>query len=427
MNLITSTKGIGGEIKRRYEDFIVMELTNEHECRVEHFLLSEEEREKQWRKFEEKINELKELWKKEEEKKRGEQKDQLILEMEKFNLDLNQAIKFISRFLRVSLKRMGYAGMKDKRAITSQMISIWKPDFERLKKFKSRKIYLKPLNLSRKKIELGELEKNKFILTIRNISLNEKELKEIVEEFSEEIKKGIPNYFGEQRFGGAREVTHLVGKEFLKGNFKEAVYIYLTETFPEEEAEIRNARINLKKTNDFKQALKEFPIKFKYERAILDHLNKYPNDFIGAIRKLPRQFRFMFTHAFQSHLFNKIIERRFEEGYGLKEIEGDKKEDEIPLIQILGYDSKFSEGKAGEIEKEVLEKEGITLDQFKLNSFQELSSSGNNRKIAVFPEQFKLIEISKDEFFEGKLKAKIEFILPKGCYATVLLKELMKE
>ena len=135
----------------------------------------------------------------------------------------------------------------------------------------------------------------------------------------------------------------------------------------------------------------------------------------------------MFTHAFQSHLFNKIIERRFEEGYGLKEIEGDKKEDEIPLIQILGYDSKFSEGKAGEIEKEVLEKEGITLDQFKLNSFQELSSSGNNRKIAVFPEQFKLIEISKDEFFEGKLKAKIEFILPKGCYATVLLKELMKE
>ncbi len=414
-NFFIKTPGIGGKIKRRYSDFIVEEITANHECKVEFFLASEEEKQK----LREKIS-----WPAKPENER--EINQLILEMEKFNLDLILALKIIARFIGVSQKRIGYAGIKDKRGITSQLISIWNPDYEKLKQFKSRSIFLKPLQWSNKRIELGELNANKFEITIREIDLEKKELEKRINECFNELQKGIPNYFGEQRFGGIRQVTHLVGKEFIKGNFEQAIKMYLTFSVPKEEEQVRNARKNLFESNDFSKALKEFPQKYRFERAILNHLTKYPKDFVGAFRALPKKLRYLFTHAFQSHLFNKIIKERIKQGISLNAIEGDILEEGIPTAPLIGFDSEFAEGVIGEIEKKVLQEEEIELNQFKINSMNEMSSKGSRKKIVLIPENLKLINIEEDEFNAGKLKAIISFTLSKGNYATTVLQEIMK-
>jgi tRNA pseudouridine13 synthase len=408
-DFFTKTKGIGGKIKERISDFKVMEVTEEgKECSL-------------WLN-ENTLNEFKEL----KIPKNIKERKFLYLEMQKFNLDLNEAIRRIARFNGISKKRITYAGVKDKRAITSQKICIFKPEAKRLKEFKSKFIKLDKAEWKKERLRIGMLKGNKFEVTIRKIALKEKETKKRINSVFKEIKKGIPNYFGEQRFGGIRKITHLVGKEFIKGNPEKAVMLYLTGTNDSEEESVRKARNNLKETRDFKRAIKEFPLKFRYERAILSHLNLHESDFVGAFRVLPKALRYMFVHSYQSFLFNKIIEERIKEGIGLKKIKGDILVNGIPSALLPGFQSTFAEGKAGEIERKVLEKEGIELKQFYVKEMKEMSSKGTRKEIILFPKELELKEISKDEFNEGKLKARISFYLPKGNYATTVLREIMK-
>jgi len=409
-NFSTTCPGIGGQYKRRYSDFVVEEVIEDGSvCKVERFLKEESEK--------------KELLEIPENK---EEKEQLHLELEKINKDLNYAIRDLTRYLGISKKRIGYGGMKDKRGITCQRISLFQPDLEKLKKYSCPGIFIKNARWSDKKIDLGDLKGNQFEIVIRDIELEEEEIKKRVNECFKQMENGIANFFGEQRFGGARKITHLVGKEFLKENPEEAVMLYLTATFPAEQDDMKQARLALKKTMDFSKASKEFPSELRYERAIIHHLCKYPKDFVGAFKKLPRKLQFLFTHAYQSWIFNKIIERRIQEGYGLKEIEGDVLEDGIPTAVLPGFESKLADGKAGEIERKIMEEENMKLADFKIKSFPEVSSKGARKKLALFPKDMKLIETGEDEFFENKKYAKISFYLDKGSYATTVLREMMK-
>jgi len=408
LHYTTTTKGIGGVIKRRISDFLVHEIPLDR-TQLQNRAFGE------WEGVKEQELSIP--------KKDGQY---LHITMEKFNLDTNEALRRVSRALYMSPKRIGYAGMKDKRAITSQRISIWNPEVERLKNFKSRYVALYDPLWKDEKIEIGNLQGNEFEITIREIPLAENELQKITEQCFLQMQKGVANYFGEQRFGGIRQITHRVGKEFILGNFEKAVMLYLTSPSEGEEEEIAIARKNLADTKDFARATKEFPTKFRYERAILHHLCKFPKDFIGAFQNLPRHLTYMFTHAYQSYLFNQIINTRIERGIGVTKTEGDILEDGIATAALFGFDSTLASATSGEIEKEVLEKESIELAQFKVKSFPELSCRGSRKKIALIPQNLKIVEISPDEFCEGKLKQKISFSLDKGNYATTVLRELMK-
>ncbi|MCX8158227.1 MAG: tRNA pseudouridine(13) synthase TruD [Candidatus Diapherotrites archaeon] len=405
----SSTSGIDGEIKRRISDFIVEEVSEEHVCSIKAFS-DKEKKEIEFKDIENSDN-----------------KKYLILELEKYNMDLNYAIRKIARWLQSSRYIIGFAGVKDKRAITCQRISIKEPDIKRLKEFKSRYISLRPICWSDNQIEIGMLEGNIFKVTIRKIEIKEEEIERRVKECFKEISNGVPNYFGSQRFGGIRGLTHVVGKELLKGNFKEGVLKYLCEENEEEDEEIKNARRNLKETLDYSKASKEFPLKYRYERAIIHHLCKYPKDYVNAFGKLPKSLRYMFTHAYQGYLFNKAISRRFELGIGLKRLEDDVLDkDGNPTASLIGYETEFGNSTQSKIEQQILEEEGITKDLFYVKKMPEISSKGSRRSIIVKPERLEIVEIGKDEFNEGKNKITISFYLPKGSYATVVINEIIK-
>ena len=408
----TECEGIGGQIKRRYSDFVVEEITpSGRVCKVEHFLDGSADEESHSVKL----------------PANKEDFEQLQVDLEKINKDLNFCISRISRFIQCSKKRFGYAGMKDKRAITCQRISIYRPNVERLEKFSAWGIRLSNPGWSNERIEIGNLRGNKFYITVRDIGLGKKEIeKRLTQCFAEIGKKGVANFFGEQRFGGIRKVTHLVGKKFINKNPEKAVMLYLTATAPQENDDIKAARTALAKTLDFAQASKDFPVKYRYERALIHHLCRYPKDFVGAFRNLPKALRYLFTHAYQSYLFNRIIEKRIENGWGLKKVKGDILIGEKPSAALFGFESELTNGDAGRIEKEVLDEEKLSLEQFKVNEMPELSSKGAREEIVLMPKNLMLEEIGEDEFFEGKMFARISFELPKGCYATTILREIMK-
>jgi tRNA pseudouridine13 synthase len=224
-------------------------------------------------------------------------------------------------------------------------------------------------------------------------------------------EKGVPNYFGYQRFGTVRPNTHLVGREIVKGNLEKAVMKYLGEPFEGEKRDAYEARAFLDQTFDFKKALTLFPKRLGYERTLLHFLSEHPKDFAGALRRLPKKLRRMFVHAYQSFLFNKILSKAIENNI---EIRGKK-------IPLFGYESAFSE--IGDIEKKVLEEENIKTENFKINKMPELASKGFSRDASIDIEP--IFTLEKDEITRGT-KCIVEFVLPKGSYATVVLREFMK-
>jgi tRNA pseudouridine13 synthase len=416
MDFITTTKPLKARVKQRYSDFIVEEIYEENgeekRCEVNWFVKDFTERN---------------LAKLEIPEKKEEQ-EQLIIELEKINTDTNTAIALISRGIGVSGKRIGYAGLKDKRGITCQRMSIFEPIIEKVARFGVKGLKIKSAKWG-ERLELGDLKGNEFVIVLRNIEEDKEEIKKIVDDFAEQAKNGIPNFFGTQRFGGKRLITHKVGKLLLSEKYKEAITLYLTSTYEEEKEDLKNARINLAKTMDFATALREFPRDTRPELALLNHLVKKPNDFAGALGCLPKKTRYLFIHAYQSWLFNKIIEKRLElfKEKALLPIDGDELEEGIPAAILPGFESTFAKGKAGEIEKEIMEEEGTTFENFKVGGMSELSSKGSRKAISVIPEKFELLEIFDDEFNEGKRAVKIKFFLTKGNYATTILRELVKE
>ncbi len=274
----TKAPGIGGIIRQQSEDFCVEELTNRIEITNGNYL---------------------------------------IVDLTKRNWDIHHLIHNLSRILRISQSRFGWAGTKDKRALTRQKISIWDMSEEEIARVRLKDVELKVVGRSNKKISLGDLWGNRFKITMRDIELSHNETLLRVKIISQELEKGAPNFFGVQRFGENRPVTHVVGEAIVRGDFKEAALTYIVKPFPDEADEIKKARQFVLDTGDFKEGLKIYPLYLQFERAMMNYLIAHPGDYTGAFRVLSRNLQKMFLHAYQSYIFNIILSRRIEAGLSI--------------------------------------------------------------------------------------------------------------
>jgi len=378
----SKTPALGGRIKQLCEDFIVEEITQEGVVLKLGESLGIEQ---------------------------GAKGDQLHLTLEKKNLSTLEAVKRLSNSLRVSRKRIGFAGTKDKRALSTQRISIWNSLPSDLGRLNLKKINLRDYSFSDKRINLGDLWGNRFTIVIRDIDLPQGEISERIDELNNELRGGFPNFFGMQRFGSRRPITHLVGRQIVKGNLEEAVKLYLTRSFQGEGDEAHEARDSLRASGDYRRAVRDYPTHLEYEHSLMNHLIRNEGDYGGAIKQLPSGLKRMFVHAYQSFIFNRAL------SYYLRE--------QIPLerLPLVGYKSGLDEVTAS-----ILDDEGVSVDDFRASSIPELGSRGILRDAFVVYHDFEVCGVSDDDLSSGKHKAELRFVLSKGCYATSLLREFMK-
>ncbi|MEM4202786.1 MAG: tRNA pseudouridine(13) synthase TruD [Candidatus Methanomethylicaceae archaeon] len=388
--------GIGGKIKATPEDFIVEEITTDGSVLSIDKIFSRKDEEGSFTHF--------------------------ILQKRSWTTE--GALRRIGDALGVGKKRFSYAGSKDKNAFTTQLVSAYKVAKEDLLSLKLKDIKILGAWYAKDKVHLGELLGNRF--TIRVVDVKEKEPSKKIKKIANEIKMHFPNYFGPQRFGSSRKNTDTVGEFLIRGRPDLAVMEFLTGSCElEEREEAKVARLNLSKTNDFSLALKEFPKSLKLERSILYHLSKYPRDYAGALRCLPRQTLLLFVHAFQSRLFNILLSERIKEGE-IKKEEGEyycgeklgfpdinkkeeKKRKSTYLVgKIIGYETKINER-----EKNLLLRFGIKPQDFKISFIPEISTKGGYRLLFAPLKDFSF----KDNTFI--------FSLPAGSYATVALREFL--
>ena len=372
----------------------------------------------------------------------------LVLDVEKTNWDMHHLVREMARKLCISQKRFGWAGTKDKRAVTSQRISIMNLDESDLAKINLPDLKIKVLGRTNRAVALGDLLGNSFRIIIRDMICPDPAAR--MAGITQEIEKqrGVPNYFGVQRFGDSRPVTHKVGEALVRGKIEEAAFIYLALPFPGELPRTREAREKLWVNRDIPAALKEFPEYLHYELAMLNFLGEHPGDYAHSFDVLSVNLKRLFVHAYQSYLFNRILSRRLAAAMPLhRAVEGDvvcfAKEglpnmDKVQKVTsenreaierlagrgrafltlpIIGFETAIGEGAQGEMERAILSEEGISQENFKVLENPDLGSRGTRRAA--------LCHVKPQIRVEENL-AELQFVLPKGSYATVVLREYMK-
>lgn len=312
--------------------------------------------------------------------------------LEKRNWTTLKAVEFIANALKIPVKRFSFAGQKDRKGITKQYVSAYKVSENMLNNIKIKDIQIMFLGYGDKPIYLGSLTGNKFKIRFKT----KKKIDFIV------------NYYDDQRFGGYRPNLHLIGKNVLLKKYEDAVKLFLLYPFENETKDYRDARKRQEK-NWGKWHVDRYPRYLINERKIIGYLSKNPGDYKGALKVLPKQLFDMMTQAYQSYIWNESLARYLKNNFK------DYKEVKYSIGKmvfvnkfidmkwpIVGCDSKLK-GDVKKFVEEVLKEEGVWYDNF---------SRGLVRDAMVKVKDFKI---------EGDY---VTFFLPKGVYATIVMKSL---
>ncbi|MDR0509350.1 MAG: tRNA pseudouridine(13) synthase TruD [Candidatus Methanoplasma sp.] len=410
---LSNIDGTGGRLKKVPEDFIVKEISNGPEASAN-----------------------------------GKY---VIAEVTSRNWETNRLVRLMSRSLGISRERIGFAGTKDKRAVTTQLMSFECPP-DSLKKINLKDVEIGSQYTAKRGIQIGDLKGNSFTIKVSECSVPEGEIPHILDSVSSVLNetRGFPNYFGVQRFGAVRPITHKVGELIVRGDLEGAVRCYVSDPSLFENENSADVRKALSEESDWSPLLKEMPDSLSFEKIMVEHIVSSPNDWKGAIGKLPKNLQMMFVHAYQSYLFNKMLSGRMSRGLPLnKPVIGDIvipmdanriPQHENPItttsgnadlvarqvrsgrafvtIPLFGSESKISEGEMGEIERSVIDSENISDNDFIVPDLPYCNSKGSRREVLC-----PVSDLSHRTAEEGY---EMSFSLPKGNYATCLLREYMK-
>ena len=383
----------------------------------------------------------------------------LVCLLIKRDWDTLLAIRKVAKRLGISGDRIRIAGIKDARALTAQHITISRITPAEISQVKIQDITLRPLYYSNRKLSSKLLLGNQFHILISGVSHAANIINRRIEKVQNGFSHigGLPNFFGHQRFGTIRPNTHLVGRFLVQEDFEKAALTFLAEPSLHEHPESREARQRLHETGDFEEALRTFPRRLKYERIMLSHLARHPRDFLGAFRRLPLKLRRLFVQAYQSFLFNKSLSKRIRReiplntaqagdytvkldsdglpttsstqatDQTLQAVQNSIDENKMRIaIPLIGFKQGPSGGVQGEIEREILETENLTPNDFTVSSMPEVRAPGKQRTVLTPIVNLSVEELSEDPANLSCQALKLAFTLHRGSYATVLLREYMK-
>ncbi|GAB1604999.1 pseudouridylate synthase 7 homolog [Argonauta hians] len=392
----------------------------------------------------------------------------------KENKDTMDAINFIANKLRIKPGQFQYSGTKDRRAKTSQLITVFRTTGERLFDLNKalKNICLGNFSYVDECLKLGQLLGNRFIIVLRNVTGNDAEIEKGLQSLKD---SGFINYYGMQRFGTTSIPTYHIGRALLHSNWKEAVELVLKPRDGEND-DIAEARKIWWETRNAKEALCKVPRFWGLERLLLEGLSAQGgNNFANALLFIPRNTRLMYVHSYQSYVWNSMVSKRIKQ-FGLVPIIGDLvydktdmsgensescKESPITItadnlskytihdvvMPLPGFDIMYPDNEVKSWYKEILSEDGLDIDNMR-HSNKDYSLPGAYRKMVILStdvswkiyryndmtiplsySDYELLDGHKEpvSIEDGSLKAiKLCITLPPSCYATMAIREIMK-
>ncbi|MDF2726553.1 MAG: truD [Nitrososphaera sp.] len=346
--------------------------------------------------------------------------------LEKQDIDSNHALFEIERELHMRFRVMG---IKDAKAVTTQYAGMERVMRNPPAELRSRHTRLSLRGFTKHPLEKRFLAGNKFEIRIYNVRSSD------LSGFVPQISK-VGNFYGLQRFGSERLVTHLVGREIVKRNFTQAVELLLSYTTEFDSQMSREIRNRCTDPRNYQQVLKMLPRGMDIERQVLSALVAGRNA-IAALRAIPIMIRRLFVQAYQAYIFNRCLSRAIMRGEDLLqpqagdlcfEMEGlitfgriikynpHSNTKLVPAIRMAGYSFQPGKGRFENITRAILHEEKVAPKDFYIKEMQELSQQGGFRQASLWC----------TDFWYERDPLRVSFKLPKGSYATTLLREIIK-
>ena len=389
--------GIGGTLKQRPEDFFVQELPlYEPSGEGEH----------------------------------------VLCEFQKIGLGTLEAIERLAKALNVRQRDIGYAGMKDKQAVTRQLFSIFGATEEQVMTTPVPGLTPQWAGRHGNKLKLGHLAGNRFALKVRDVQPSKVVgLRPLLERLG---RDGLPNYFGEQRFG-RRDDNDRVGAALLRQDPAAVVAELLGKPSASDEYDEARARMAVDEGN-FAEALEVWPRRGA-EQRVLARLAE-SGDPAAAVAGIDRKMRRLYVSALQSRLFNRVVAARLTEGtlgilkagdLAWKHANGacfrvvDPAAEQAradafeisPTGPLFGRKMTEPADLPAEAEAAALAHYGLSREDFRRSPDRP---DGARRPLRVRPTDTTLAA-GVDEHGPH---VTVAFTLPPGAYATTLMREVMK-
>jgi len=336
-----------------------------------------------------------------------------VYKLQKNGIDTYHALAEIFRKRGIRLKSLG---LKDASAITEQFVfTTYKTD--KHIEINEPKYNLKRVGFTDKILSKKEMIGNHFQIKIDGAS-------DTASQFEEYDR--ILNFYGYQRFGSTRPISHLIGKSLLQKNYLNTIQILLSFTSEYDKPENTELRKMMSDKSKYHEALKIIPNGMDLEKTVLKEMIESDNP-VRAIRALPLQIRRFFVHAYQSFIFNKTLSASFENGeevfspqeddvcYDKNGNLGKFENDPCQRLSIpfVGY-SYYKKTRFHYYIEKILKDEEITSKDFFSKEMQEISNEGGFRNSSIKCDDYKI----KDNV--------VSFLLSRGSFATIVLRELMK-
>lgn len=355
-----------------------------------------------------------------------------FFEIRKEGLSTFQAARAIAQALGVPAGHVGYAGLKDAQAVTCQVLSVQGVPPTAVTALDLQHIHVLWAERHRNKLKIGHLRGNRFAIRIRGVDLSALLASQAILDVL--ACRGVPNRFGPQRFGQRGDSARL-GQALLRRDARGFLQAFLGGPHPGESERVQAARSRFD-AGQWEEALRCLPSSMADERQALQTLLGSHGDHRRALAAVPRRLKVFLLSAYQSELFNRVLEVRLQSldhvyqgdlamkhpGHSIFRVEDEVAEQpraarfEIsPTGPIFGFKMIEALGQQGELEAAVLAAEGLALDDFR--AADGIRAQGERRALRF---QVNAPELGYDD---GVM---LRFWLPPGCYATAVLAEIMK-
>jgi tRNA pseudouridine13 synthase len=369
------------------------------------------------------------------------QGDHTYFMIEKKGLTTLELVRRLARALGRSERDFGYAGLKDAQAVTRQMMSLEHIDPARLESLElppgtDAKILW--TNKHSNKIKLGHLAGNKFQIKLRQVPPDAKDITTRCLEILN--RRGVPNYFGLQRFG-MRGDSWILGRAIMLGDFKEFCDQFCGRPSPVDRNQVLKAR-ELYDKGHYELAADIWPPFFRDAKRCCRILAGRPDAHFKAFISVDHKLVKLFLSAYQSYLFNEALAQRIDTldqiwlgdvamkeengaGFIVEDVAAEQPRADrfeiSPSGPIYGYRLLAPKGDEQKIEQAILDAEKITLDNFKESKGAKLRGSRRPFRVRMTD-----LDVTAGTDDAGDFLG-MNFSLPSGSYATAVLRELMKD
>jgi tRNA pseudouridine13 synthase len=358
--------------------------------------------------------------------------------LEKRGWTTPDALAAIRRRWQLDNRRLSYGGLKDRHAQTVQYLTIFRGPQRNLT---HHDIHVEYLGQRPAPYTSQDIRANRFRITLRDLPAQAVDT--AIPRLESVRVEGVPNYFDDQRFGSVERQGEFVAHAMVLGRFEDALRLALASDYEYDRAEQKREKAILREHwGDWKTCKERLPR--GHARSLVDYLVHHPTDFKGAVARLRPDLSGLYVSAYQSHLWNRMLARWLTQRCRAEQLQTVRlRLGEVPMHQGLDASQRAElaglllplpsarlklapEDPLRPLVEAVMAEEGLQLEEMKIKGLRQPFFSRGERPALCLPASLEYAS-EPDERHAGRQKLQLGFDLPRGSYATLIVKRISGE